>query len=107
MSIYLVCPNGHALKIKDKYAGKSRRCPACKVVIKVPSSSDVIYKDEAELPDESGLSGLDLLSGWNDSQADFQQAEQETQFCAKCCKEIARESKVCPHCGTYVESLTR
>ena len=36
MSIKVVCPNGHALQVKDEFAGKSGLCPHCKARITVP-----------------------------------------------------------------------
>jgi hypothetical protein len=35
MSIALVCPNGHKLRVKDEYAGKRVLCPRCRAVIPV------------------------------------------------------------------------
>jgi hypothetical protein len=37
MPIDVVCPNGHALKIKEKYAGKTGLCPKCRAAIDVPA----------------------------------------------------------------------
>jgi len=47
MSIKVTCPNGHSLKIKTKYAGKTGRCPICKARIIVPSGdgSNVFAED--------------------------------------------------------------
>ena len=39
MSIQVVCPNGHVLKVSDDYAGKMGLCPVCKARIKVPQPS--------------------------------------------------------------------
>lgn len=36
MPIEVVCPNGHQLKLKDKYAGQTGLCPQCRARIKVP-----------------------------------------------------------------------
>jgi hypothetical protein len=36
MSIEVVCPNGHALRLKEKYAGKSGLCPHCHSRVEVP-----------------------------------------------------------------------
>jgi len=50
MAIDVVCPNGHQIKVKDKYAGKKGLCPRCRAAMHVP-----------ELPaeDEEGL--IDLV----------------------------------------------
>jgi len=36
MSIEVTCPNGHRLKIKEKYAGKQGTCPVCRAPVCVP-----------------------------------------------------------------------
>ena len=38
MPIPLSCPCGRALKIKDEYAGRKVRCPACQSVLAVPAA---------------------------------------------------------------------
>ncbi len=116
MAINIVCPNGHALRIKDKYAGKTRRCPVCKAVIEVPPKLAYLVKDpvESPAPDESGLSGLNLLSPDSGGKPadgspgikDMKDTRsEESKICAKCCKEIPKSAKVCPHCGGFIESL--
>lgn len=37
MPIFLTCPQGHALKIKDRFAGMSGYCPRCRAPITVPA----------------------------------------------------------------------
>jgi len=59
MSIEVTCPNGHWLKIKQKYAGMEGMCPICHASIRVPIT-DTIFDDDAIMgvlkPHESGLS---------------------------------------------------
>jgi hypothetical protein len=61
MSIEVRCPNGHVLKIKDKYAGKTGLCPLCKdrVVISVPerlTENDILQLIGAPAARESAIS---------------------------------------------------
>jgi len=60
MSIRVVCPNQHPLKIKDKYAGKTGLCPICKARVQVPFPDTIPFRDEDIMdvlqPHESGLS---------------------------------------------------
>ena len=46
MSIMVKCPNGHRLKIKDHWAGKSGRCPRCRAKIHVPEISMSLSDDD-------------------------------------------------------------
>ena len=41
------CPNGHSLKVKDSLAGRTGRCPKCKVPIAIPSPD--VDTDEFDL----------------------------------------------------------
>ncbi len=54
MPIKIICPNGHSLTIKGKYAGKKGLCPICKATVEVPLS------DAAVLPAYSILSILQM-----------------------------------------------
>ncbi len=41
MSIEVMCPNGHSMRVKNEFAGKSGLCPYCKARITVPNTSTV------------------------------------------------------------------
>ena len=49
MPIEVVCPNGHLLKVKDKYAGKSGLCPHCQAPLLVPAPRADDEDDSIEL----------------------------------------------------------
>ena len=36
MSIRVVCPNGHMLRVQDSCAGKTGLCPVCRALVRVP-----------------------------------------------------------------------
>ena len=116
MSIRVVCPNGHLLKIKSKYAGKSGLCPICKGRIVVPKPEPDTLSEDSIMdvldPHESGLSGKALEM--SDSHAELVEKETEEwweahdaplKICARCDKEIPSDAHVCPFCKTYVVSL--
>ncbi len=56
MGIAVTCPNGHAFKVKDKYAGKKGLCPFCvgQVAVRIPDAvssqdlSNAAYRAAAE-----------------------------------------------------------
>lgn len=114
MSITVVCPNGHSLKVKDDCAGKKGLCPVCKAQIVVPR------------PSNGGLSDddiLDILGPHNPGRTrDFAAPESERprhssdtpeadrtsppkRSCEKCNAEISASTHICPHCHTYVAQL--
>ena len=49
MSIQVVCPNGHVLKVSDEYAGKTGLCPVCKSRVRVPQPSEDQLSEDAIL----------------------------------------------------------
>lgn len=49
MSIEVVCPKGHSLKIPDRFAGKTVLCPKCKARTKVPEPPGRELSEEAIL----------------------------------------------------------
>ncbi len=114
MSIRAICPNGHAVRVKDKYAGKVGLCPICRARIKVPEPAEDIFTDDSIMdvlrPQESGLSGLSLdipeLAG-DDSDYSWSQRKRDKteRICAKCHEKISTDARVCPHCHAYVAQL--
>ena len=56
MSISIKCPNGHLLKVKDEFAGKSGLCPYCRSPVFVPMP---VHTDEkARISDDEILGVL-------------------------------------------------
>ena len=49
MSIQVCCSNGHKLKVKDHWSGKTGSCPKCGVSITVPDESASTFTDEDAL----------------------------------------------------------
>ena len=108
MSIRVVCPKGHSLKIKDKYAGRTGFCPLCKSPIKIPVPDEEIPGGLVRGiydPSKSGLSGLALeVPEFIDDPAD-EDSEDTMQICGKCQKEVPASAQVCPHCKAYIATL--
>ncbi len=108
MSIRVVCPNGHVLDIKNKYAGKTGFCPVCKARVEVPVPQTDVFSEDSIMdvlqPNESGLS-LNAMNCEPDTGDSWSKDEDmEVRVCAKCHKEIPVDAYVCPHCKTYVRS---
>ena len=60
MSIKVVCPNGHVLRVKDSLAGKTGLCPTCKARVSVP-------EPETSSMDESAI--LSILGPYEPGKA--------------------------------------
>ena len=98
MGIQIVCPNGHALKVKTKYSGKVGLCPFCKGRMRIPS----VPQDT-----ESSLSGLSIKvpEFIKDDSLPEKNTDDIDVFCSKCHEAIPEGAAVCPHCDTYVVRL--
>lgn len=108
MGIRVSCPNGHTIKVRDSFAGKTGLCPACKARIKVP-----------EIPQE-GLSEDAILGilGDADPTQDGKEDQRGAAFeppvetytppqrtlksCQSCGREISVQTHICPFCHHYI-----
>lgn len=89
MGIEIACKNGHALNIKDKYAGKTGLCPVCKAFVRVPISDESILE----------LLGQPVAKHQHTG---FVVPEVSKRDCGNCRQEIDVRTRICPHCRTYV-----
>jgi hypothetical protein len=110
MSIQVVCPNGHPLKVADAAAGKMGLCPVCKARVRVP------------LPDTRQVSEdtiLDFLGPYKREPTRERPAnaepppparndggESSSKRCGRCNRDIAPSIHVCPYCHTYIAGLS-
>ena len=112
MSIKVTCPNGHSLKIKTKYAGKTGRCPICKARITVPSAddSDVFAEDsimDVLQPYESGVSIISLRTpeiGKDPNRISGQVPTQMLKICPECHRQIPADAMICLYCNTNLSA---
>jgi adenylate cyclase len=104
MAIQVVCPNGHALKIKDHYAGKTGSCPICKARIQVPApveSVDDLIMDVLQ-PETVGLLSQSFLARRNQAGGVYQESPSvKLRFCPFCRRELTTKIRVCPDCSKF------
>jgi len=107
MSILVTCPNGHVLRVKNCFAGKTGLCPECKARIVVPepamSEDDIIGVLGPHDPSQSGM-GSTIIGGRSDDHAAASPSPPK-KSCTKCNREIAAGTHICPFCRTYIASL--
>lgn len=112
MSIEVVCPNGHTLKVKDSLAGKMGLCPVCKARIVIPR---VAQSGSSELTEDAILGILGPYEpDPNRVQAPIEEPASRKaskdrpgspkKNCAKCNAEIPADAHICPHCRTYLSA---
>ena len=109
MSISVVCPNGHALQVKEAYAGKTGFCPHCRAAVQVPQpSAREALSEEAILaflgphqPSHGRTPGVtEAARVWEQPATAAPAAPKKN--CGKCHREIPATEHVCPFCRTYV-----
>ena len=54
MAIEVTCPNGHSLKVAEKFAGKKAKCPKCSATIEIPETVEE-FVDLDSMQDSGGL----------------------------------------------------
>ena len=111
MSITVQCPNGHVLKVKNLFAGKSGLCPECHARVSVPAPQKTMSED-----DILGLMGPprpmppiapDAFSHPVVDAADAESVYDEPQPANQSGinllnSSILKRKKLCPHCGIFV-----
>lgn len=100
MAIHVRCPNGHPLRVKDEYAGKSGYCPFCHARVHVPGPE--------ALSDDDILAIVQHPSTFSAKQPEpvEQEVHQESQLASDNQgsglhlhgSSIVRRQKVCPNC---------
>jgi hypothetical protein len=110
MSIQVVCPNGHPLKVQASAAGKIGLCPVCKARVKVPQPDvrqvsedailDFLGPCKPEPPRERPVAADPSAVGASDGPAG------SIKKCNRCNREMAASMHVCPYCHTYIEGLS-
>ncbi len=113
MSIPVTCPNGHSMKVKDTFAGKTGLCPSCRAPIKVPIPEAEKTTGDVPNPKESELSGITPEpipettggSAYRWSEQGVSQPGGKIKVCPKCQSEISFDANICPNCKTYVPNI--
>ena len=118
MSIRVVCPNGHTLKVKNSLAGKTGLCPVCKARIQVPrlrpddlsedAIMDILGPRPGVKPADSSIFHEELEVGGSASSSSVtgNRGAPPKKSCHKCHQEIEAGTHICPHCHTYIAGLT-
>jgi hypothetical protein len=111
MAISVTCPNGHILKVKDQFAGKSGLCPHCKSRVFVPMP--VVATEEARISDDEILGLLGPATKFqpeppprSDSVLDEVHVPPKPDSGVSLLgSSILKRQKVCPKCA-HVMSIT-
>ena len=109
MSIQVVCPNGHVLRVRDCFAGKVGLCPVCKAQVTVPKPDDSLSEDEIidvlgpHDPSQSGTGST--IIGNRSGDHTVAGPSPPKKSCSKCNREISAGTHICPFCRTYIANL--
>ena len=115
MTIRVVCPNGHALNVKDSLAGKTGLCPKCKARVVVPEphpgglSEDAIMNilaTHTPATSKNSRDGQEQLGSDALPPSETEKTSPPKKPCHKCNEQISAGIHICPYCRTYIAGLT-
>ena len=114
MSITVHCPKGHHLVANDDYAGKTGKCPSCGAIVNIPLPHTEFLSETAILGILGGAAPKRSNSA--DDHGDFAllagtiakkvQHDPHVKLCPSCDREIDTGYHICPHCHTYISTLS-
>jgi uncharacterized paraquat-inducible protein A len=104
--ISVTCANGHCLRLNDKYAGKSGRCPYCHVRVEVPAN-DGAFEDEV-LKIVGSPSIHDGVEASQKSWTDVTDSSllRRRNKCSQCSQILSFAFTTCPRCGNPLTALS-
>ena len=114
MPITVHCPKGHRLVANDDHAGKTGRCPVCSATVSIPMPPTDYLSETAIL----GILGLPMskkntVTNDVDESASIVGVSHQTtkhtphvKLCLSCDREIDTGYHICPHCHTYISTLS-
>jgi len=100
MAIQVKCPNGHVLKVKDKYAGKSGLCPRCHARIDVPLDPNVEARQVDRVSRHYGAGLKEQVSEVHQDQRHLDDREHSGSSLLG--SSLVRHKKPCPGCMELV-----
>ncbi|MGE3408910.1 MAG: zinc ribbon domain-containing protein [Pirellulales bacterium] len=132
MWIRLDCPNGHPVKVAEKFAGRMGRCPTCGEKVRIPQLSesqdisdddvlnmignvplppknkpvaaqdDIHATHEGHSPDSGDASSAISMSPATMAGSGAAALAQQTRICPSCKRKVSVRYQICPHCRTYM-----
>ena len=123
MSISVHCPKGHRLVANDDHAGKAGRCPVCKAMVSIPlphsdylsetaimgilSSPTEKNNTNANILDEfAAMTGHSAKNHPPHSHEKLNHSHEKLKLCPSCDREIDTGYHICPHCHTYISTMS-
>lgn len=105
--IQLKCPNGHLLKVEDRWAGHAGSCPRCHSRVVVPHPQPPVLSDDviaewlgAPAPTQSPPAEEPRSPSPRPELAQALHAHR-TKFCPNCGAEVSAGYALCIYCKTY------
>ncbi len=96
MAIRVICENGHALKVKEKYAGQVGICPHCECKVAIPARSPI---------SDTSIMAILGQTDPGEQRTAVPQVESEsprTKNCPRCQTLVAKTYRACPKCALYL-----
>jgi len=106
--IVVVCSNGHRLRVNDKFAGKSGKCPYCHVRVEVPANQDSFEDEVMKIVADPSASIHDEVDVSQKSWTDVTDSSllRRRNKCTQCAQVVSFAFTICPRCGTPLTALS-
>ena len=102
MSIKMLCPNGHKLRVDERHAGQRATCPRCSARLTVPTPT------RRELSESSIVALLgDTLPQQTVMTRVAPPPERPKRTCPKCQTVMSAAYHICPKCRVYLPDQPR
>ena len=110
MSITVQCPNGHVLKVKNVFAGKSGLCPECHARVYVPAPQKTMSEDDIlglmgpprAVPPIAPDAFAHAVAEASDAESVYDEPPASQSGINLLNSSILKRKKLCPHCGIFV-----
>jgi hypothetical protein len=105
MAIEVHCPNGHVLKVKDKYAGKTGFCPLCEGRVRITVPQKLSEDDIMQFIGGTSAAAVKVSSAEDEASVLHGAAvgeRTESSSMSLVGASAVRHPKKCPNCGEGV-----
>ncbi|MDR3182180.1 MAG: hypothetical protein LBT89_04530 [Planctomycetaceae bacterium] len=102
------CPNGHHLKTDDTNAGKTGKCPICKVPVTIPMPQRQTVSESTVVKILGQMNAADsrtVMAPLRNKPPVTPQPVSRLKACPNCERKIDFGYQICPHCQKQLTGL--
>jgi hypothetical protein len=102
----VLCPNGHALKVRTKHGGQAGKCPQCAAAVTIPELTEeelfaMIDALDKDTPVHQEAKPEEVIGGESSLLVGSTMLKR-LKTCPKCKQQFSAKYTICPHCRTFL-----